>query len=197
MIRSRYCKDIKKFIVTLLLLSLTACAGSSSSSSSYHDPNMDFAALRTIAVMPFTNLTRDSHAAERVRDTFINNLLSTGAVYVIPTGEVARGISRSEMVNPAAPSSEEIIKIAAIVKADAVITGVVREYGQVRSGSTSANVISLSLQMIEVQLQKVVWTASSTKGGISIRDRLLGSGGEPMDEVTEAAVDEIINKLFE
>ena len=196
MIRSRYCKDIKKFIVTLLLLSLAACAGSSSSSS-YHDPNMDFAALRTIAVMPFTNLTRDSHAAERVRDTFINNLLSTGAVYVIPTGEVARGISRSEMVNPAAPSSEEIIKIAAIVKADAVITGVVREYGQVRSGSTSANVISLSLQMIEVQLQKVVWTASSTKGGISIRDRLLGSGGEPMDEVTEAAVDEIINKLFE
>ena len=195
MIRSRYCIYLREVVVALLLLSLTACAGSSS--SSYHDPNMDFAALRTIAVMPFTNLTRDKQAAERVRDTFINNLLSTGTVYVIPTGEVARGISRSEMVNPAAPSSAEIIKIAAIVKADAVITGVVREYGQVRSGSTSANVISLSMQMIEVQLQKVVWTASSTKGGISIRDRLLGSGGEPMDEVTEAAVDDIIDKLFE
>jgi hypothetical protein len=196
MIRSRYCIYIKKFIVALLLLSLAACA-TSGSSSNYHDPNMDFAALRVIAVMPFANLTRDKLAGERVRDTFANNLLSTGAIYVIPSGEVARGISRSGIVNPAAPSSEEIAKLAALIKADAVITGVVREYREVRSGTASANVISLSLQMMEAQSQKVVWSASSTKGGISMGDRLLGSGGEPMDDVTEAAVDDIITKLFE
>jgi len=78
-----------------------------------------------------------------------------------------------------------------------VITGVVREYGAIRSGPASANVISLSLQMVEVQSQKIVWTASSTKGGISMRDRLLGSGGQPMEDVTEAAIDDIINQLFE
>lgn len=196
MIRSGKLLNFKKIILALLLLSLTACAGSTSSSS-YHDPNMDFAALRVIAVMPFANLTRDKLAGERVRDTFANNLLSTGAVYVIPSGEVARGISRSGIVNPVAPSSEEIAKLAAIIKADAVITGVVREYGEVRSGTASANVISLSLQMIEAQSHKVVWSASSTKGGISMGDRLLGSGGEPMDDVTEEAVDDIITKLFE
>jgi hypothetical protein len=187
---------IKKFIMVLFLFSLAACA-SSSSSSSYHDPGMDFAALRAIAVMPFANLTRDKLAGERVRDTFANNLLSTGAVYVIPSGEVARGILRSGIVNPAAPSSEEIAKLTVMIKADAVITGVVREYREVRSGTASANVISLSMQMIEAQSQKVVWSASSTKGGISMGDRLLGSGGEPMDDVTEAAVDDIITKLFE
>ena len=195
MIRSGNLLDITKYIGALLLIFLTGCAGSSS--TSYHDPDMDFGVLRTIAVVPFANLTRDKLAADRVRDTLINNLLSTGAIYVIPTGEVARGISRSKIVNPEEPASEEIAKLAAIIKADAVITGVIREYGEVRSGTASSNVISLSMQMFEVQSQKVVWTASSTKGGISMKDRLLGSGGQPMNDVTEAAIDDILNQLFE
>ena len=47
----------------------------------YRDPNMDFGAIQTIAVMPFSNLSRDSLASERVRDVFMNMLLATGAVY--------------------------------------------------------------------------------------------------------------------
>jgi hypothetical protein len=158
---------------------------------------MDFAALRAVAIMPFVNLTQDKLAAERVRDAFANNLLSTGALYVVPPGEVARGISRAGIQDPTAPSAEEIAKLAGIIKVDALITGVVREYGQVRSGTTSANVVSLSLQMIEVQTGHIVWAASATKGGISPWDRLLGGGGRPMNDVTKAAVDEVINQLFQ
>ncbi|MCJ7540351.1 MAG: DUF799 family lipoprotein [Desulfobacterales bacterium] len=187
--------NIKRFILALLLFNFAACAGSSG--VSYRDPAMDFAALRTIAVMPFTNLTRDTLAQERVRDTFANNILSTGSLYVIPSGEVARGIAKAGIVKATAPSSEEIGKLGAIIKADAIITGVVREYGEVRSGSASGNIISLSLQMIEMQTRKIVWTASSSKGGISIWDRLFGSGGKPMNEVTEAAIDDIISQLFQ
>jgi hypothetical protein len=157
---------------------------------------MDFGAIQTIAVMPFLNLSRDNTAGERVRDVFINKLLSTGAVYVLPIGEVARGITRVEIQNPAAPSQEEAVKLSGFIKAQAVITGVVREYGEVRSGSTSANVLSLSLQMIEAQTGKIVWTATSTKGGISMVDRLLGGGGQPMNDITEKAIDDLINKLF-
>lgn len=194
---SRMLLRLKRHFIYLILCFLTACSFSSSSGlDKYHDPNMDFAAIRTIAVMPLANLTRDKQASERVRDTFINSLMSYGEVYVIPSGEVARGLSRAGIKNPNAPSSEEIAKLAAVIKADAVITGVVREYGQVRSGSTSANVISLSLQMFETQTQKVVWTASSTKGGIRMLDRLIGGGGQPMNQVTKAAIDDIINKLF-
>jgi len=82
------------------------------------------------------------------------------------------------------------------VKADTVITGTLREYGEVRSGTSSANLISLSLQMLEAQTGKVVWSASSTKGGVSTSDRLLGGGGEPMNKVTEKAIDDLIDKMF-
>jgi hypothetical protein len=158
---------------------------------------MDFGAIQTVGVLPFQNLSRDNLAAERVRDVFINGLLSTGAVYVVPVGEVARAVARAEIQSPTAPSPEEVIKLAGVLKAQAIITGAVREYGDVRSGSSSANVISVSAQMLEAQTGKVVWTATSTRGGVDVWDRLFGGGGRPMNDVTRDAVNDLIVRLFQ
>jgi len=175
---------------------LIVLAGCATRGNVYYDANMDFGAIQSVAVLPFSNLSRDNLAAERVRDVFINKLLSAGAVYVLPAGEVARGVATADIQNPFSPSPEEIVKLGPIIKVQAVITGVVKEYGEVRSGTTSANLISLSLQMIETQTGKIVWTASTTKGGISIWDRLFGGGGQAMNDITEKAVNDLINKLF-
>ena len=181
-----------KILFFLIPFFLSACT----TTEMYRDPNMDFGSIQTIAVMPVLNLSRDNIAGERVRDVFINKLLATGAVYVLPIGEVGRGIARAEIQNPAAPSQEEVVKLSGIIKAQAVITGAVKEYGEVRSGTSSANIISVSLQMMEGTQGKVVWTASTTKGGISIWDRLFGGGGRPMNDITDKAVDDLINELF-
>jgi hypothetical protein len=158
---------------------------------------MDFGSLQAVAVLPFQNLTSADEAAERVRDTFMGMLLATGAVYVLPPGEVARGISKIGRIPSQGPSTDQIKQLSNILDIDSVITGVVREYGTVRSGATSANVVSVSLQMIEVQSGLVVWSASSTKGGVSMWRRLLGGGGEPMQNVTLKAVNELLDKLFD
>ena len=162
----------------------------------FRDPNMDFGALQTVAVMPFTNLTRENAAGERIRDVFMTMMQATGGVYVIPPGEVARGISRLNLERPASPTQEEVTKFAKSVNADAVFTGTVTEYGEVRSGSSTANVVSLSLQLMEAETGKVVWSASSTKGGVTTMDRLFGGGGEPMNTTTQKAVDDLLDKLF-
>ncbi len=184
----------KIYCLIVIGVALASCAFHAP--NKYHDANTDFSTLHNIAVLPFTNLTEDQLAAERVRNTFMTALLSTGVVYVIPAGEVARAISRAEIQNPTAPSTDDIAKIAAILKADAIITGVLREYGAVRSGTTTANVISVSMEMIEKETRKIVWSANTTQGGISIWDRLFGGGGRPMNDVTEAAVNDLIKKLL-
>lgn len=183
-----------RVLMILCVFFLTACA--TSSRNVYVDPNMDFGAIRSIGVMPFVSLARDPVVADRVRDVLINKLLATGAVYVLPIGEVARGASRAETQNPSAPSPEEVVKLGGILKAEAIITGTVREYGEVRSGTASSNIASVSLQMIETQTGKVVWSASSTKGGVNVWDRLFGGGGKPMDIVTQKVVDDLVRKLF-
>jgi hypothetical protein len=158
---------------------------------------MDFGAIRSVAVLPFWNLTQDSAAADRVRSVFSNALLATEAVYVLPPGEVGRAVSRGGMQTPSTPSVDEIVKLATLLKVDAILTGVVSEYGEVRSGSSSANVVSVSVQMHEASTGKVVWSASATRGGIGWAARLLGTaGGEPMNDLTEQAIDDVLVQLF-
>ncbi len=184
-------------MVAALVAVLAGCASTRASTRvTFRDPNMDFGQIQAVAVMPFANLSRDPTAADRVRDVFTTMLLATQGVYVVPPGEVARGISRAGIATPATPTAEEVVKFVSMVKADAVVTGTVREYGEVRSGSAQATMIAVSMEMMEGQTGKVVWSASSTKGGVTTLDRMFGGGGEPMNIVTEEAVEDLLDKLF-
>lgn len=176
-----------------LLCASVACGGAG---ARYHDKSMDFGAVRTVAIMPFQNLSRDTVAADRVRDVLANMLLATSGIYVVPLGELQRNITSAGVAAPSTPSSEDVTKLGKMLKADAVITGIVREYGETRSGSASGNIVSVSIQMMETATGKVVFAAATTKGGVTMGDRLLGSGGAPMNQVTEAAVDDLLSKLF-
>jgi len=183
---------------TILWLLLVAVAGGCASSSLevYRDPNMDLGAVYTVAVMPFVNLSKDQLASDRVRDVFTTMLLADGRMYVIPAGEVARQVGLAGITNPYAPTVDEVVKLGKMLKAQGVITGVIREYGDVRAGTSTANVISLSVQLTEVDTGKVVSSVSSTKGGIGFTERMFGGGGEPMNDVTEKAIKDVIIKLI-
>ena len=184
---------LKSFLLAGALLTLPVSAGAA---GVFHDTSMDFGSIRTVAVLPLVNLTREQQANDRVRDVFVTALMANSGIYVVPAGEVARGVVGSSIANPTTPTPDEIVKLCKTIKVDAVFTGVVREYGEVRSGTAMANVISVSLQLMEGQTGKVVWSADTTQGGIGIVDRLFGGGGQPLNAITEKAVDDLINKLF-
>ena len=188
--------QLGRWLICCVAFFLFGCS-STSSPPDYTSQQMDFSAVRSVAVLPLLNLSSDDQAGERVRDAFMGMLLATEAIYVLPPGEVARGINLAGMRMPQTPSIEEIIKLKTLLQVDAVITGVLREYGSVRSGSAEANLISLSLQMNETQTGSIVWSASSTKGGISMSDRMLGSGGQPMNDVTMQVINDLLDQLFE
>jgi hypothetical protein len=171
-----------------------ACA--KAPSRAYHDANMDFGSVQSVAVLPFANLSRDQGAGERVRDVFSTSLLASGSVYVVPAGEVARAVQTTGVANPSAPTIDDVVRLGKLLKVDAVVTGTVKEYGEVRSGTASANAVALSAQMQEVGTGKVVWAASTTRGGIGASERMLGGGGRPLNDVTQEAVDDLLDKLF-
>lgn len=183
---------------TLLLAVLITVAGCASPSlEAYRDQKMDIGSIYTVAVMPLVNLSRDQLAGERVRDVLITMLLADGRVYVVPTGEVARQVSMVGIVNPSLPTNEEVIKLGKTLKVQGVLTGTIKEYGDVRAGAATANVISISMLLTEVDTGKVISSVSSTKGGIGFFERLFGGGGEPMNVVTTKAIKDVINKLLQ
>jgi hypothetical protein len=175
------------------LLAASACSGAG---RTYHDKVMDFGTIRTVAVFPLQNLSRDNLAGERVRDVLMSSLLASGAFYVLPQGEVTRGMTRIAVVSPQTPTPEEVVKVGKLIGAEAVITGAIKEYGEVRAASSVANTISITLELSETQTGKVVWSATVTRGGVGPWERLLGGGGVPMNNITEEAVDALLDQLF-
>jgi hypothetical protein len=157
---------------------------------------MDFNSIKTVAVVPFANLSRDTAAADRVRNVFANQLQATDTMYVLPYGEVSRGLARSGVANPAALSTEEVVKLAGLLKVDAVVGGVVSEYGEIRSTNSTGNVVSVSIEMYDGGTGKLVFSASTTNGGIGMGARLLGGGAAPLTDVTEEAVHALLAKMF-
>jgi hypothetical protein len=181
--------------MSIFLVLLSSCAFLQQEDL-YVDSNMDFSSIKKVAILPLQNLVTEEEAADRVRDTLQGMLLSTEAFYVLPPGEVARGLNRVGIRQPATPTTDELKSLSGVLGVDAFFTGVLREYGVVRSASSSANIISLSLQLYEVESGTIVWSASSTKGGITMVDRLFGGSASPMNDVTEQAINELIDKLF-
>ncbi|MFP3983350.1 MAG: penicillin-binding protein activator LpoB [Desulfurivibrionaceae bacterium] len=185
--------------ITLLFLACLALAGCAvtSSQETYKRTDMNFGMLRSVAVLPFQNLTSEEEAAARVRDTFSGMLLATEALEVLPPGEMQRGLNRVNPENRHSPTLEEIKELGSVLKVDAVITGTLREYETLRSGASEAHVISLSLQMLEVETGTIIWSASSTRGGITMMDRLFGGGGEAKNPITRQACNELLDRLFD
>jgi hypothetical protein len=183
-------------IATALVTMVAGCAAKRAAQVTYHEPTMDFSLVHTVAVLPFANMSTTQTADERVRDVFMTMLQATGQIYVLPTGEVQRGLSRVEMPNPTTPSDQDVVSLSKILGCDAVITGSVLEYGEARSGSASASYISVSVQMLEAKTGKLVWSAQSTKGGVTAADRMFGGGGQPMNVVTVDAVNQLLDQLF-
>jgi hypothetical protein len=186
-----------KLVMMVAALSGWGGAAAGSGDVTYHDPNMDFGIIQTVAVLPFENLTGNPRAADTVRDVFMTMLQASGTLYVIPPGEVGRGISRLSLRSAGSPSSEEVKQLGQLVGAEVIVTGVVTEYGELRSGGTAANVVSFSVRMLEAETGKVVFSASASDGGVSLAHRMFGGGGRPMDEVTRKAVRKLLDRLFD
>jgi hypothetical protein len=187
---------VRAWIAGAAVIAVAGCAAKRGTQVTFHDPTMDFSLVRSVAVMPFANMSTTQTADKRVRDVFMTMLQATGQIYVLPMGEVQRGLSRVELPNPTAPSAQDVVAFAKVVSCDAVITGSVLEYGEARSGSAAANYVSVTVQMLEAKTGKLVWSAQSTKGGISGADRMFGGGGQPMNVVTADAVNDLLDKLF-
>ena len=173
------------------------CAAKKMGGATFHEQAMDFSLVHTVAVLPLSNLSPTQTADDRVRDVFMTMLQAQGGgIYVVPLGEVQRALTRVEMPNPAEPSAQNIVELGKILNADAIVTGTVLEYGEGRSGSASGNYVSLSAQMLECKTGKLVWSAQTTKGGVSTADRMFGGGGQPMNVVTAEAVNDLLDSLF-
>jgi nitrogen regulatory protein PII len=163
--RSRFRALAAVLLAAAVAGTVAGCGTTRGMNSTYRDPEIDLSLVQTVAVLPFDNLTSDDKAGERVRDVFSTMMQATGAVYVVPPGEVAKALGRARVQKFDEPTPEEVTAVGSAVKADVVITGVVREYGQVRSGNSTANAIAVGVKLFAWWVD---WQAARQGGDLTL-----------------------------
>jgi TolB-like protein len=186
-------KQIWKIGVALAPLLLSA--GCAHTVTQYIHPNADLAALKSVAVLPFQNLSNDRTAGDKVEKLFLSELLSTGAFNVVEPGLVSKTLKadRSESTETLGPA--DFKRLGEELKADAFFLGSVVDFAESRSGSTPTPDVTIQLRLVESQSGATVWSASRTRSGTSASARLFGIGGESLTETARDIVREELHTL--
>jgi hypothetical protein len=95
---------------------------------------MDFGSIQTVAGQPFSQSDRQRQGRETVRDVFMTMLQAIGARCTSCPRASRAWHQPLSLREPTAPSAEDPSSCAQLVGAEVVITGVVSEYGELRSG---------------------------------------------------------------
>jgi hypothetical protein len=180
--------------IALLVLLCALAPGIAAGTSKVYVRNGDEPKVK-IAVLPFENVSRDQEAARRMTITVFTYLLATKMFDVVDQGVVnsamtAEGIRSSEALSP-----ENYQKLQARLKVDAVMIGLVEDYGEVRIGSESYPSISFSARLVNARTAEILWAATISKTGnegVKIFDigRVASLG-----KLSKMAVEEIAHSL--
>jgi TolB-like protein len=177
------------------LILVMAAAGCSHATTKYIHPNADIAALKTVAVLPFDNLTQERTAADKVQKIFTSELLSTGAFSVVEPGLVAKTLKAERIESTEALGPADVKRIGEALKAEGLFMGSVVDFTESRSGSTPAPEVTIQLRLVETQTGVTVWSVSRTRAGASVPARLFGVGGESLTEAARTLMKKELRTL--
>lgn len=151
---------------------------------------------RTVCVLPFENLSKDTDADIKVREVFVTELFIAQVFKdIIDVVEANAALMRLRIRKPNSLDKETIRALGEMLGADYLILGLVTEYGYGK-GKESGSEVGLSVRMIDVDTGNILWTANNFKMGTNSLSRVLGisQGPSPM-ELTREVVGEIVAAL--
>lgn len=187
------------FPFTACAFVLASCTGSLAPTE-FINPSFDFGFVERVAVYPFENQSNDREAGTRTTRLFMTELLATGAVEVVETGEVLAAVSqipRLQAPKVVRPSQAEIIALGEQLNVQALVLGTVTQSETLRSGQVGIPVVTLDVHLVETETGASVWAGTHTEQGGGLGKKVLGTGAEPISETTRRCIRRLISSLIE
>jgi len=186
---------VRPLAMTGLLAISLGCAGAMKSTE-FTNPNIDFAFVQRVAVLPFDNLSSDSGAGVRATRLMMTELLASGAVDVVEPGEVEGALAQLTGLRRQ-PTVAEILSLGESLQVEAVIMGTVAQSEVIRSGSVGIPVVTIDARMLETESGAIIWAATHSEKGSGLTARVLGTGGKPISETTRRCIQQLVDTLLE
>jgi len=185
---------IKQTILLFAVLPLFYnCAGP----MSYIHPTADLTYIKTVAIVPFQNLTKEKHAEGKLMNVVATEILRRGVFDVVEFGEVDKVLKEEGIRKEKGVISKSVAERAGKrLNVQAFILGAVEEYGMSRAGSSSYPEVSASLKLIDAKSYKILWEATHSVKGATILDRLFGIGKKSSSDLCRELVEEMFDTMF-
>ncbi len=155
----------KFLLLSVLVLLLAGCGGY----RMYVNQEADFGFYKRVGILPFSNLSNDKNASEKVTASFLTEMLIGSGIEITSMGDMVksyRAVIRDDRTNlPEQISGEDAIAPGKEAGVQGIVVGAVREYSLIRSGQTDFPLVSIIVRFIDCQSGKVVWTYEITKKG--------------------------------
>ncbi|MEJ2314179.1 MAG: hypothetical protein P8Y85_05265 [Nitrospirota bacterium] len=181
-----------------LMLMTLGCRGSLKEyEASFINPNFDFSYVKTVAVLPFDNLTQDRNAGDVVRHLVINELLATELVEVVVPGEAVAGMNSLGIKSVSTLSEKQIIALGKALNVQAVMYGAVEKYDIIRERNISEPEVTITIIMAETTTGGIVWSVTKTGGRAGFTARHFGARTDTLSEALLKVVRDSIQTLFE
>lgn len=160
---------MKRLYLILLMIPTVLVAFSCGGPRMYVNKEADFGFYEKVGVLPFSNLSADRNASEKLTASFVTELLIGGEVEIANMGDVLKAFKttvKDERTNlPEQLTIEEGMTIGRDAQVQGIFVGAVREYGMVRVGTEEFPLVSINIRFIDCQSGKVAWTYETTKRG--------------------------------
>lgn len=193
-LKSGYGTVIRVFLVLLLLL---ACVGCASEKTFFLDEDVEINLLRRIAVLPFSNHTQTKFVENRMRDVITTEILSRGLFDVVADGDVKRFLKDEVNGKPEAVDAKIARRMGSELGVEAFMTGSVDIYDENRNGTYTYPVVAVTLRLLDVRNNKIIWQASSSETGYGTWSRILGFASEDFNQVSFRLAEKILSSLSE
>jgi hypothetical protein len=179
-------------ILVVLLLS-----GCGMGNTTFVHPDYTFAYVERVAVVPFENLSDDRGAAARMTRYYVSELLDVEAFDVVEPGDVTDAMMSVGTLRVAELTPQQIVDLGKRLGAQALFLGSVTESATVRRGTSSENVVTLDVRMVETETGVVIWSTTLTERGRGFWGGLFGTSGATMGEVSRNAARRSVHELVD
>jgi len=184
-----------KVLAAVAAAGLLGVVGCGHAVTQYIHPNADLSALKSVAVLPFENLSNDRTSGDKVQKIFTSELLATGAFSVVEPGLVAKTLKAEHVDTVETLGPADFKRLGEAMKSDAFFLGTVVDFNENRTGSTPTPDVTIQLRLVESQSGATVWSASRSQSGASASARLFGIGGQSLTETARNLVRQELHTL--
>jgi len=188
------CKPLFCLLIALFFF-VTGCAGRLKTISYVH-PTYDFSQVKKVAVLPFSNDSKEPAAGENIKRMVIVELLSMGYVDIVEPGQTIRALSELNLLGSPFYSKEDIRKLGQNLGVPVVLLGALSVYERSIVSNVSIPEINISMWAVETESGTVIWSVTSLSKGIGVSGQLFGFSSETMSEATMNTVRKAVQTLF-